>query len=280
MYKTVTRNINSTNTICPVCDNNKINKKIYSYYKCKNCSSLYLTKTPLDKDLNRATQKFGKNVLKEKADKKYVDYINKRVLFLSKHLKPKNRILDIGCGNGLFLEQAAKQNFKVYAMEGSSSIVKKMRERGFKTYENFEKIPSHYFDTITFFDVIEHTDNPRQFIKIIKKKLKKDGIIMLTTPNCEGITAKVRPHVLTKAKNSQGNHPVLFNISSLKKMLKEEGFKVLSAKTDILMPWNYSKNILFRKVMNKIVYLSLSPLAEALYKEKYGDNIQILAKVK
>ena len=43
------------------------------------------------------------------------------------------------------------------------------------------------FDIITAFDVIEHVLDPLNFLRKLKKKLKKNGIIFVYTPNIDSL---------------------------------------------------------------------------------------------
>jgi ubiquinone/menaquinone biosynthesis C-methylase UbiE len=43
--------------------------------------------------------------------------------------------------------------------------------------------PDEAFDLCTFLDVIEHVENPDNAIKEIHRVLKKEGFLLLTTPN-------------------------------------------------------------------------------------------------
>ncbi len=49
----------------------------------------------------------------------------------------------------------------------------------------FQKPDLPQFDIVTFFEVIEHLDNPLDFIQNVKKVLKPDGRIVLSTPSRE-----------------------------------------------------------------------------------------------
>ena len=46
------------------------------------------------------------------------------------------------------------------------------------------KLPKNLkFDIVTAFDVIEHVESPVNFLNMIKKYLKKNGIVLIYTPN-------------------------------------------------------------------------------------------------
>ncbi len=42
------------------------------------------------------------------------------------------------------------------------------------------------------FDVIEHIEDDQSFLRILNKKLKDDGMIILTAPACSGLLVKRR----------------------------------------------------------------------------------------
>ena len=51
-------------------------------------------------------------------------------------------------------------------------------------------------DYILFFEVLEHVDNPKEFISLFYKLLKKDGKLFISTPSAMGIT-----NILLNIKN-------------------------------------------------------------------------------
>jgi len=50
------------------------------------------------------------------------------------------------------------------------------------------------FDVIVAGDVLEHVDNQGLFLSNIKKHLREDGILILTTPNAKWLTALLPPN--------------------------------------------------------------------------------------
>jgi SAM-dependent methyltransferase len=108
-------------------------------------------------------------------------------LFMNKHKKPL--LLDVGCGTGKNLIDFS-EFFETYGVDASIEAINFCRRRGLnniKILDSFNtkliKNPFHKkFDMITMLDVLEHIQNDIQYLKIIKKWLKKDGMLFLTVP--------------------------------------------------------------------------------------------------
>jgi 2-polyprenyl-3-methyl-5-hydroxy-6-metoxy-1,4-benzoquinol methylase len=97
-----------------------------------------------------------------------------------------NRILDVGCGRGYFLEEARKRGWEVYGTEFSQTAVDLLQRKGIHAYHGpigtkaFEGLS---FDVITSFEVIEHINTPNEDLTAIHQKLRSGGLLYITTPN-------------------------------------------------------------------------------------------------
>jgi 2-polyprenyl-3-methyl-5-hydroxy-6-metoxy-1,4-benzoquinol methylase len=188
------------------------------------------------------------------------------------------KILDVGCGAGVFLRHARKKRYEAYGLDISKKIVCHIRSMGIAAYQDFQSLPQIKFDAITNFDVIEHMTDPHVFIRNIKRKLKKGGLIMITTPNAFGISGLLL-HDKWWVLDPK-SHFILYNIESLQFLLKKHGFAIHEVSTDMITQWLVPSNSLRRKIFNKIIYLILYPFLPLLFSHRLGDNIQIIAKYK
>src|SRR3989344_8920620 len=120
----------------------------------------------------------------ENLKKTYGRYLRK----LEKHGVPKERILEIGCGNGFFLEEALGQGYKeVYGVEPSADAISKanplirprIRREVFK--ENL--FPDNFFDVISLFQTLDHLINPNEILRACFKNLKKGGFVLAFNHN-------------------------------------------------------------------------------------------------
>lgn len=104
----------------------------------------------------------------------------------------RGRLLDVGCGNGLFLAHMQNFGWQVSGIEPDPDAVRSARERyGLQdiyigSLENVE-IKKNSFDAVTMNHVIEHLPDPVQTLKQCWYVLRPGGQLVLTTPNAESL---------------------------------------------------------------------------------------------
>ena len=95
------------------------------------------------------------------------------------------KVADIGCGCGAFLDYIKGVAEEVIAVEPSNYYLDIMRNKGFTVFQYatdaYDKLGSTV-DTIVSFDVIEHVEDPRDFLKNVYNLLKEGGKAVIGTP--------------------------------------------------------------------------------------------------
>lgn len=114
-----------------------------------------------------------------------------KVLELLENIDGK-RILDCGSGKGTFTERLIKNKGRVFACDIKAEDFK--LKIPFKKADFNKKVPfpSSFFDKIVSIEVIEHLENPSLFIKELNRILRKEGILIITTPNIHNIKSKLQ----------------------------------------------------------------------------------------
>jgi 2-polyprenyl-3-methyl-5-hydroxy-6-metoxy-1,4-benzoquinol methylase len=147
--------------------------------------------------------------------------------------KKTGKILDIGCGAGIFLDYARKLGWDTYGIELTESNYRFAKYNlGLNVFqgkiEDFE-FRGNYFDSITMLDALEHTEDPLKILKKVKYLLKDDGLLCLETPNASSV------YHLFLGKRwisfSEVSHIYFFNKQALEKLLHNLGFKILHIET-------------------------------------------------
>jgi len=106
----------------------------------------------------------------------------------------KGRLLDIGCAEGLFLEQAAHDGWEVTGTEISAFAVRHGKEKlGLNVLQGDlgdMKFPDNSFDAVTMWHVLEHTTDPIAVLKEIRRVLKDDGVFVMAIPNLDNVLSQ------------------------------------------------------------------------------------------
>lgn len=108
-------------------------------------------------------------------------------LLKSYNLKGK-KFLEVGCGLGYFSEMANKLDADVTGVDVGESLVKitkKRVPRGKFVKASASQLPfnSGTFDVVLCTEVIEHVENQNEALKELSRVLKRNGILVITTPN-------------------------------------------------------------------------------------------------
>ena len=151
--------------------------------------------------------RFKKNIKFE------LDYIKK--------LKPKN-ILDVGCGPGWFLS-FLPQKIDKYGIEPDKEAANEASKYCKVYNDDFEN--THFnkkFDLVFSHHVIEHVFDPHKFIIKIKSLLKKNGNLVISTPDFDSGCAR-------RFKNKyrllhDDTHVSLFTNDSMHRFLRFHNF--------------------------------------------------------
>lgn len=161
------------------------------------------------------------------------------------------RLLDMGCGNGFFLEQLARDfpGTHLYGVELSPELTARAQERlGVKAKvqnahaDDLRMFSKHFFDVITMTEVIEHIKNPDEVLTQIRILLKKNGRAIITYP-CGSLYKAFIPWVEKFPDNDLAKiflppeHPLrtfqpidtVYFWKEMKDMLQRNGFQVSRA---------------------------------------------------
>ncbi len=214
-----------------------------NFLRCSRCSLIFLYPRPRKSDINKI---YNSNYFKTRNedDVGYEDYLKLEPFlrpYFEKKVKQINEIvgekrgkfLDVGCALGILLEIAQKHKYETFGLDVSSFAVEKVKEKGIKAEVGElvkAKFKSNYFDVIVTLQLMEHLLDPLEFLLAAKKFLRKGGVLLLTTPDIEGILPKLL------GKKWYGwdmpDHICYFNKDALNSALEKAGFKKVVIKTD------------------------------------------------
>ncbi len=146
-----------------------------------------------------------------------------------KHIK--GRLLDIGCGDGLFLKEAQNQGFEVWGIDFDRKSIETAKKKlgvdtiyamSLEEFYEFAKGKNIKFDVITFFEVLEHQDKPMEFLRMVRELLKDGGYVAGSVPNRESFTWKLYSKFYPG--DFPPHHLLRFSQRALETAFKKAGF--------------------------------------------------------
>lgn len=191
---------------------------------CMECELLYSSPAP---DLSTVTAgyeeaSYDSGVEAQYASRTYASIVQK----LGGSLVDRNRALDIGAGDGAFLERLLEMNFtNVTGVEPSRAPIEAARPLVRPRLKQALFDPNDFepdsFSLVTCFQTIEHLHDPLGFCESAYKILKPGGILLLVGHNRLAATNRAMG---TSSPIFDIEHLQLFSPISAKTLLKRAGF--------------------------------------------------------
>jgi len=151
--------------------------------------------------------------------------------------KDNQRILDVGCGDGLFAEHISSKNEKIGVdFISDSENTKKNFTKYFK-YNLNDGLPEELkserrFDYILFLDILEHLLDYDKIIEDSKNYLNEDGKIIISLPNIANIYVRLNLLIGRFPLADKGildrTHLHFFTFGLIKKILKQHNLEIVN----------------------------------------------------
>lgn len=133
------------------------------------------------------------------------------------------RVLDFGSGSGALVQLLRESKIDAIGVERSAQARQYCAEqRGFNLFADIDQLEDASVDCVTMIEVIEHLPDPSAALEQLRPKLRPGGRLFLTTPNRRSLRARVEGGYWREAVKKF--HVVLFDASSLKRLLVDSGF--------------------------------------------------------
>ena len=230
--------------------------KKHQIIKCKKCThiQLYPIPKPDDEkifyDQNLQYKNIGDVGSINRAYNKMKDDNQRRVELISKLTPKHGSILELGSGHGFFLDTMKKKGYKITGIEVSKAkrkISQQISSTKTLDIDITQTIPDiGTFDTIVFFQVLEHISKPVEFLKNCKKLLKPTGKIVAEVPNLDDFQLQLNDSY--KKFYWQIAHINYFTPKIFKKVFHDSGLK----HTKIFGCQRYSlENMIYWRLNNK-----------------------------
>lgn len=122
----------------------------------------------------------------------------KRFTTALEFIKDQDRVLDIGCGVGVFTS-LVKRTYPRCEVWGTDISDKAIEDNKIEIPDicyihqyigDQDRLPSDYFDVVFSGEVLEHLDDPNDLFKDAQRVLKKGGKFILTTPDSNMIQSE------------------------------------------------------------------------------------------
>jgi 2-polyprenyl-3-methyl-5-hydroxy-6-metoxy-1,4-benzoquinol methylase len=230
---------------CPICDSSKfetfivcrdhtVSSQNFAVVRCAACGFKFTNPRPSEGEIGRYYQSdeyiSHSDTSKGIVNRMYQSVRNrtlKKKLALVNSLSAKGSILDIGCGTGYFLDTCKKDGWNTMGIEPDP----KARKHGVEAFgldvqeeSALPSLPSHSFEVITMWHVLEHVHRLNERVEELKRLLKPGGAIIVAVPNCSSLDAKV--YGPEWAAWDVPRHLYHFTPADIEKLFSKHGLKV------------------------------------------------------
>ncbi len=141
---------------------------------------------------------------------------------------PSRRVLEIGCGNGFFLDKLRAVGYAdVWGVEPGRQAVEtaaaSVRDRILCDVFRPDLFPAGHFDAVCCFQIFDHLPDPNAFLEGVRTVLRSGGVLVAINHN---IRAPVTRILGERSPMFDIEHIYLFDRRTIRRLLANHGFKI------------------------------------------------------
>jgi SAM-dependent methyltransferase len=187
--------VSALTNLCLLCGSRAssffLSKDSFDIVRCAACELLYVDPRPTAADLAAF---YNQPAYYADNDLGYDDYFaeeqalraqaRQRLAVMEELATRRERLLDLGCAAGFFLDEARRAGWSVAGTELSRPMRQHCNQQlGIEVVESSDAFAPESFDVITMWEYIEHLIDPLQELRAIRPLLRSGGVIGISTPN-------------------------------------------------------------------------------------------------
>ncbi len=238
------------NFYCPVCGGTSDHKPVFvknnfKMMRCKVCDMVHVEPMPTIEETIKYYQldgiaRYNSDYIKNRSldtniESRYIIYKDT----LMKYMKKGDKILDIGCHDGAFLNVLGKAGFDIFGQEVNIELaeyVNKQLNITVNTSDLASLNIKEQYDCISALSVIEHVPNIEDVLSKINSLLRPGGYFLVEVPNVDSYQSLVIHYFFSQTLNfwfhpTPPIHLWEFNKKTIEKLLNKFGFSVVEMHT-------------------------------------------------
>lgn len=224
---------------CPVCEGRSttVFKSLWPVplRRCDQCDVRFVWPVPTPNELRqRYDREHGEGKWDELLNRGDPAEPRRRVALLTRLASTRRRLLlDVGFGDGTFLDQAADMGWQAIGLEVSVEAAVKVAPTHRVVVGTLESValdPAPV-DVVTFWDVLEHLPNPGAVVKQAAVRLPEGGLVAATMPSAASFTARIERGRWRYYDLGTYGHLVHLSPHHLRRLFEQAGLEVIYTET-------------------------------------------------
>lgn len=199
-------------------------------YQCDGCKLVFLYPLMDEKTLDWFYEKEYRKIYHGDYDinnfhkNRFPDAKRRADKILSEKLA-KNILVDVGSSTASFLELVQARINTVIGIEPDKQQSEFANKNGITTYPSINMLPDNIkADTITLFHVLEHINNPVEFLRELSQHLAPNGILIVEVPNVDDVLLSKYEIPEFEAFYWHPAHSYYFSKDTLRRVAEQAGF--------------------------------------------------------